>query len=208
MLLFVYTTTHKGFVIFTCRYFKLSWNTIAPSQSNCRNFSCSSNCVIPGSLLTDNCRIPLDFTVNICKFLNFQSISFVYCCLALPKRCKLWGGTSLRGRRSKGKGIRARDHEGGGRAPRLSLAPKTPFPFPFKRLPRRLRRHEFGACFLQTLPFLLRCGESTDQNRTNWMREDNVRPKVCYGTLVLMTESHFRKTNLSWMIQERVTNLP
>ena len=24
------------------------------------------------------------------------------------------------------------------RAPRVSLAPKTPFPFPFKRLPRRL----------------------------------------------------------------------
>ena len=29
-------------VIFTCRYFKLSWNTTALSQSNCRNFSCSS----------------------------------------------------------------------------------------------------------------------------------------------------------------------
>ena len=42
MLLFVYTTTHKRFVIFTCRYFKLSWNTTALSQSNCRNFSCSS----------------------------------------------------------------------------------------------------------------------------------------------------------------------
>ena len=42
MLLFVYTTTRKGFVIFTCRYFKLSWNTTALSQSNCRNFSCSS----------------------------------------------------------------------------------------------------------------------------------------------------------------------
>ena len=42
MLLFVYTTTRKRFVIFTCRYFKLSWNTTALSQSNCRNFSCSS----------------------------------------------------------------------------------------------------------------------------------------------------------------------
>ena len=42
MLLFVYTTTHRRFVIFTCRYFKLSWNIIALSQSNCRNFSCSS----------------------------------------------------------------------------------------------------------------------------------------------------------------------
>ena len=45
MLLFVYTTTHKRFVIFTCRYFKLSWNTTALSQSNCRNFSCSSTCI-------------------------------------------------------------------------------------------------------------------------------------------------------------------
>ena len=42
MLLFVYTTTRKRFVIFTCRYFKLNWNTTALSQSNYRNFSCSS----------------------------------------------------------------------------------------------------------------------------------------------------------------------
>ena len=42
MLLFVYTTTHKRFVIFTRRYFKLSWITTALSQSNCRNFSYSS----------------------------------------------------------------------------------------------------------------------------------------------------------------------
>ena len=42
MLLFVYTTTRKRFVIFTCKYFKLSWNTTALSQSNCGNFSCSS----------------------------------------------------------------------------------------------------------------------------------------------------------------------
>ena len=42
MLLFVYTTTRKRFVIFTCRYFKLSWNATALNQSNCRNFPCSS----------------------------------------------------------------------------------------------------------------------------------------------------------------------
>ena len=42
MLLFVYTSTCKGFVIFTWRYFKLSWNTTVLSQSNCTNFSCSS----------------------------------------------------------------------------------------------------------------------------------------------------------------------
>ena len=42
MLLFVYTTAHKRVVIFTCRFFKLSWNTTALSQSSCRNFCCSS----------------------------------------------------------------------------------------------------------------------------------------------------------------------
>ena len=54
MLLFVYTTTRKRFVTFTCRYFKLSWNTTALSQSNCRIFSCSgiiseNSCTLPGA---------------------------------------------------------------------------------------------------------------------------------------------------------------
>ena len=69
------------------------------------------------------------------------------------------GTTSLRGRRLKGKGkgvFGVRETRGPGRArregrketpvsflpssraPRISLALKTPFPFPFKRLPRRL----------------------------------------------------------------------
>ena len=42
ILLFVYTTTRKRFVIFTCRNFKWSWNTTVLSQSNCSNFLCSS----------------------------------------------------------------------------------------------------------------------------------------------------------------------
>ena len=42
MLFLVYTTTRERFVIFTWRYFNLSWNTTILSQSNCRNFSCSS----------------------------------------------------------------------------------------------------------------------------------------------------------------------
>ena len=42
MVLIVYTTTCRRFVIFACRYFKLSWNTTALSQSNYRNFSWSS----------------------------------------------------------------------------------------------------------------------------------------------------------------------
>ena len=39
--LFTLSTTRKGFEIFTARYFKLSWNTTAPSQSIYINFSCS-----------------------------------------------------------------------------------------------------------------------------------------------------------------------
>ena len=37
----------------------------------------------------------------------------------------------------------------------------------------------------------------TDQNRTERIREDNVSLKECYGTLVVMIEYHFSKTNLS-----------
>ena len=61
MLLIVYTTTLRRFVIFTCRYFKLSWNTTALSQSNCRNFSCSS-------IRRDN------FTTNPRFFLKLNSL--------------------------------------------------------------------------------------------------------------------------------------
>ena len=53
MLLFVYTTTRKRFVIFTSRYFKLSWNATALSQSNCSNFSWSSiNCCLEVCLVS------------------------------------------------------------------------------------------------------------------------------------------------------------
>ena len=44
----------QKFVIFTCRYFKLSWNTSALSQLNCRNFLCSST------------RIQIDLYVTLC----------------------------------------------------------------------------------------------------------------------------------------------
>ena len=37
----------------------------------------------------------------------------------------------------------------------------------------------------------------TDQNRTERIREDNVSLKECYGTLVVMIEYHFSRTNLS-----------
>ena len=67
---------------------------------------------------------------------------------------RIWGKCSLRGRRLEGEGkgvLGARETRGPGRtrrkgtsfppssrSPRVSLAPKTPFPFPFKRLRRRL----------------------------------------------------------------------
>ena len=50
ILLFVYTTTRKGFVIFTCRYFKLSGNTTALSQLKCKNFSYSRRTEVIASL--------------------------------------------------------------------------------------------------------------------------------------------------------------
>ena len=46
------------------------------------------------------------------------------------------GRASLRGRRLKGKGTGSFRCERNARG--VSLAPKTPFPFPFKRLPRGL----------------------------------------------------------------------
>ena len=62
MLLFVYTTTHKSFVIFTCRYFKLSWNTTALSQSDCRNFSCSS----------------ISIEINLCRALKLKDYILIF----------------------------------------------------------------------------------------------------------------------------------
>ena len=57
--LYYYT---KRFIIFTRRYFKLSWNTTALSQSNCRNFSCSSINRLKGRN-------------NMCRHLNFNSFN-------------------------------------------------------------------------------------------------------------------------------------
>ena len=73
MLLFVYTTTRKRFVIFTCRYFKLSSNTTALSQSNCRNFSCSGIiCVTSlGGLYLEG------FIFGILQYDNFCIIYYV-----------------------------------------------------------------------------------------------------------------------------------
>ena len=81
--------------------------------------------------------------------INFKPLKSTFLLLHMHAHAEF---TSLRGRRSKGKGkgIRARDHA---RPPSFlarpsrSLAPKTPFhkapfPFPFKRLPRRLRIHQ------------------------------------------------------------------
>ena len=55
-------TALKRFVIFTYSYFKLSWNTTALSQSNCRNFSYSSINRLKGR-------------DNMCRHLNFNSFN-------------------------------------------------------------------------------------------------------------------------------------
>ena len=60
MLLFVHTTTRKRFVIFTCRYFKLSWNTTVLSQSNSWNFSCTSIIVVIVMISIGNSMICTD----------------------------------------------------------------------------------------------------------------------------------------------------
>ena len=57
---------------------------------------------------------------------------------------------SLRDRRLKGKEkgvLGARETRGARPGPRVSLAPKTPFPFPSKRLPRRLSKPKSTTVF-------------------------------------------------------------
>ena len=78
MLLIVYITTLKRFVISTCRYFKLSWNTTALSQSNCRNVWCRSINTVITSLIVilvtwRSCYFP------ICPFVSLalQLISWI-----------------------------------------------------------------------------------------------------------------------------------
>ena len=97
MLLLVYTTTHKRFVLFTCRYFKLSGNTTALSQSNCRIFSCSSMneepffCARSRPYLTSACLWYIFFLLSpffcfqdfACKTVAVAWASFVvlyFCC--------------------------------------------------------------------------------------------------------------------------------
>ena len=82
MLLFAYTTTHKRFVIFTCRYFKLSWNTTALSQSNCSNFSCSSiKKEIPrwGNIIAGKSCFVVYWGVKVLRILSQLHFFFFYC---------------------------------------------------------------------------------------------------------------------------------
>ena len=64
MLLFVYTARER-FVIFTCRYFKLSWNSTVLSQSNCRNFSCSSIKAVNKAAVPTNTKKETKFTLLV-----------------------------------------------------------------------------------------------------------------------------------------------
>ena len=60
-------------VIFTCRYFKLGWNTSALSQSNCRNFPGTGSSII--------------IYVILFYFLNFYRLSVA---VIYKGRIKLW----------------------------------------------------------------------------------------------------------------------
>ena len=72
MLLFVYTTSHTRFVIFTCRYFKIKLKYHGSKPINWRNFSCSSIMMII-SFLT--------IVLNSChKFIIFGSVDNLWNC--------------------------------------------------------------------------------------------------------------------------------
>ena len=76
MLLFVYNTRCKRFVLFTCRYFKLHWNTTALSQSNCTKFSwCSITTKITIVIIQDDCYFPCTCTyIQVFQTYNTFSI--------------------------------------------------------------------------------------------------------------------------------------
>ena len=58
----------KGFTgIFTFRYFKLSWNTTALSQSDCRNFSSSSITALICNFTCEITKLPWQPSVRLIK---------------------------------------------------------------------------------------------------------------------------------------------
>ena len=81
----------QRFVILTCRYFKSSWKTTALSQSNSKNFSCSSinietshqmltyiQTFLPGPLISSSQPLPswsLEGLWNISIFYFYQHTS-------------------------------------------------------------------------------------------------------------------------------------
>ena len=64
----------KRFVIFICRYFKLSWDITALSQSNCRNFSCSGMSIGSSMICSDVCHKYHEwyFEIVICNWDNLE----------------------------------------------------------------------------------------------------------------------------------------
>ena len=95
MLLFVYTTTRKRFVIFTSRYFKLSRNNTALSQSNCRNFSCSSIMWLARTRLLRH-AFPISLMILrkktrlFCSLMSFKTYFYLFYCF-LPS-VATWDG--------------------------------------------------------------------------------------------------------------------
>ena len=85
---FVYTTRCKRFVLFTCRYFKLSWNTTILTQSNCRKFSCSSiTTKITIIIIQDDCY----FHVHVPIFKSSRHITHSpFSCSSTSSEKKHW----------------------------------------------------------------------------------------------------------------------
>ena len=147
--------------------------------------------------------LPTDSSRPLFKRIETFSILTVWLYVSIVStflniRASYWS-TSLRGRRSKGKGkgIRTRDHARGrreedslppsSRAPRLLSRLKLPFtklpfpslslpfPFPFKRLPRRLLEYLLGITPSGRNP----CGSNNHGDKSGW--HSSLRKKKTEG---------------------------
>ena len=129
-------------VVYTQLYCTTRIYTHAKIRHDCWSTRVIDSLVLPSGSMRETVNRHIFYTrcqKPKCTCTNLWSKSLIS--NVMDRRCS-WrshDNFSLRGRRLKGKGKGvwgARETRWG--ASRVSLAPKTPFPFPFKRLPRRL----------------------------------------------------------------------
>ena len=82
------------------------------------------------------------------------------------------------------------------RASRVSLAPKTPFPFPFKRLPRRLRKNGKGVPNLQSDN--IKSSGKGDGREISLFQTDKQRLALSY-TVILFFYSQCESLHSNWL---------